>query len=217
VKERESEAVWVGESGNTERSQSLYDPYSQTIRNVSTQQALLRSQLKSALDSVTLARRRDVSNSIRNMQERVEMSLSSAQGSERVTSPATSLPPATIRSPKTYLYDTHSKSLSPTWGGASVSQTTSPTIRSPVAPLPLASSADPENSDRHVKRLSSALLSLLDQEGRIASESVRGGGEGGGGGGGGDGKEGAPGKAWADMMTVLKRVADAGELLAATE
>jgi len=59
-----------------------------------------------------------------------------------------------------------------------------------------------------VQRLAGALLLLLEEETRVATESARGrcGGEGEGGGGGGEGEGGvgAPGKAWSDMMSVLQ-------------
>ena len=65
----------------------------------------------------------------------------------------------------------------------------------------------------HLQRLSASIVALLQEEERIASESAR---------------KGscaslqaphchAPGKAWADMMAVLQRVADAGAMMSTSQ
>jgi hypothetical protein len=86
--------------------------YSEVNHDVPTQQRLLRSQLKSALDTLGVARRRDVTQTIRNIQERVQMSLSPPEHRSPLIEKA--LPAAIIRSPKTYMYDRYSKCLTPT-------------------------------------------------------------------------------------------------------
>ena len=92
------------------------DAYAQTLQDVATHQALLRSQIKSALDEVGHARRRDVSNSINRIKERVQR----CQTGEPAP-PEKRLPPAVLRSPKTYMYDKINKALTPTRSPTSVS------------------------------------------------------------------------------------------------